>query len=113
MEDIKNYKVLSEIDDFGIGETVTSDDFPESELEVYLQEGRLEEIVDNTPTNEPAPTPEPVVEGSGKYKVIGEIAIKDGQGQTQGHYPLGSVQEFTHEIGAIHVEQGTAEAIVE
>lgn len=133
MDEVKNYKVLSEIDGFEVGETVTSDEFTESELEVYLSEGRLELINEDAdlpaidddakdddadlPTGDQpeAPTaPAPVArEGKAKYKIIGEVAIKDGQGQTQGHYPIGSVHEFECGVGDAYVALGSAEEVLE
>ena len=43
------------------------------------------------------------------YKITGQVAIKDNQGEVQGYYPVGAVYTFTKEVGDAYVAEGIAE----
>ena len=107
--DVKEYKLLKDYGDFYEGDVITAEELPDDDVAVLVEEGVLEEIVPTPPTPEPVPTP--VAVGKGKYKVLGPIAITDGQGQKQGEYRVGVVYEFTEDVGDLYVSQGLAEKV--
>jgi len=46
-----------------------------------------------------------------KYRILSPIPVGNGQGQTQGEYPVGVIAEFPTAIGDLHVEEGRAERV--
>jgi len=46
-----------------------------------------------------------------KYRILSPIPVGNGQGQTQGEYPVGVIAEFPTAIGDLYVEEGRAERV--